>query len=58
MLFKSYAMFRTASGGFSVPWMSIAVLLVVATAASLLATMWPARQASKIRPAVAIRIAD
>jgi ABC-type lipoprotein release transport system permease subunit len=51
-------MFRTAGGGFSVPWMAIAVLVAVATGASLLATVWPARQASKIRPAVAIRIAD
>jgi putative ABC transport system permease protein len=58
LLFKNYAMFRTAGGGFSVPWMAIAVLVAVATGASLLATVWPARQASKIRPAVAIRIAD
>jgi ABC-type lipoprotein release transport system permease subunit len=32
---------------------------VLATvAASLLATLWPARQAAGIRPAVALRIAD
>ncbi len=57
MLFKNYPIFETA-GGFSVPWMAIVVLAVVAIAGSLVATLWPARQASKIRPAVALRIAD
>jgi putative ABC transport system permease protein len=57
MLFKNYAIFETA-GGFSVPWVAIVVLVVLATAGSVLATLWPARQASKIRPAVALRIAD
>ncbi len=58
MLFKNYEMFKTAGGGFSVPWLTIGVLLVVATLASVVATIWPARQASKIEPAVAVRIAD
>ena len=58
MLFKNYEMFATAGGGFSVPWLTIGALLAVATLASVVATMWPARQASKIQPAVAVRIAD
>jgi putative ABC transport system permease protein len=58
LLFKNDEMFKTAGGGFSVPWLAIAVLVALATVASVLATMWPARQASRIRPAVAIRIAD
>jgi putative ABC transport system permease protein len=58
MLFKNYELFQTAGGGFSIPWLSIALMGITATIASVLATVWPARQASKIRPAVAIRIAD
>jgi putative ABC transport system permease protein len=57
LLFKNYEMFQTAAGGFSVPWLMIGIMMALATAASLLATFWPARQASKIRPAVAVRIA-
>ena len=57
MLFKNYELFQRA-GGFSIPWLSITVLVVAATIASVLATVWPARQASRIRPAVALRITE
>jgi ABC-type lipoprotein release transport system permease subunit len=43
---------------FSVPWGALAVLLVSALAASLAATAAPATQAARIRPAVALRIAE
>lgn len=43
---------------FSVPWAALGVLLVTTLAASLLATWPPAAQASRIRPAVALRIAE
>ncbi len=43
---------------FSVPWGQLAILVVVTYIASLLATAAPAIQASKIRPAVALRITD
>lgn len=43
---------------FLVPWSEIAVLTAAALAASLLATAWPAQEASKIPPAVALRLAD
>ena len=43
---------------FSVPWAQLLVLVVLTAAASLLATIAPARQASRIRPAVALRLAD
>ena len=43
---------------FSVPWLSLALLVVLTLAASLLATITPAQQASRIKPAVALRIAD
>ncbi|MFP5318963.1 MAG: ABC transporter permease [Acidimicrobiia bacterium] len=43
---------------FSVPWLALGLLLVASLAASLAATAAPAGQASRIRPAVALRIAE
>jgi putative ABC transport system permease protein len=43
---------------FTVPWGPILGLAAVALLASLLAVAGPARQASRIKPAVALRIAD
>jgi putative ABC transport system permease protein len=43
---------------FTVPWLQLAVLVAGTFAASLLATLAPAQQASRIRPAVALRITD
>jgi putative ABC transport system permease protein len=43
---------------FIIPWTQIAVLTSTALAAALVATAWPAQQASRIPPAVALRIAD
>lgn len=43
---------------FSVPWAPLLVLTAVALAASLAATAVPAAQASRIRPAVALRIGE
>jgi putative ABC transport system permease protein len=43
---------------FTWPWVALAVIGVVPLVASLLATAWPATQAARIRPAVALRIAD
>jgi putative ABC transport system permease protein len=58
LLFQNDPSFDNASIGFPVPWMSIAVLVIATALASLAATAWPARKASRIRPAVALRIAD
>ena len=44
--------------GFAIPWVPITVVLVVGLIGSLLATAVPAGQASRIKPAVALRIAD
>jgi putative ABC transport system permease protein len=41
---------------FDIPWTSLAVLVAVTVAVSLVATAAPAQQASRIRPAVALRI--
>jgi putative ABC transport system permease protein len=43
---------------FIVPWSELLILAAISMVASLLATVWPARQASQIPPAVALRIAD
>jgi putative ABC transport system permease protein len=43
---------------FAVPWLEIAVLSALTLVASIAATAWPARRASRIRPAAALRIAD
>ncbi|CAN5582259.1 hypothetical protein BH24ACT26_BH24ACT26_10280 [soil metagenome] len=43
---------------FVIPWTQLAVICGSAAVASLLATAWPAQQASRIAPAVALRIAD
>lgn len=40
---------------FQVPWLQIAVLLGVTLLASTAAAAWPAHQASRIRPAAALR---
>ncbi len=43
---------------FQVPWGNVALLTGVALVASLIATAWPAQQASRIAPAVALRTAE
>jgi putative ABC transport system permease protein len=43
---------------FTIPWVQIGILIAIAFVASLIATVWPAQQASQIAPAVALRIAD
>jgi putative ABC transport system permease protein len=58
LLFENDPSFSGTGIGFPIPWLTIAVLVGAAAIASLLATYWPARQAARIRPAVALRIAD
>jgi putative ABC transport system permease protein len=43
---------------FAVPWLEVALLVAVTFMVSLLATAAPAQQASRIKPAVALRLAD
>lgn len=43
---------------FAVPWLEVILLVTVTFVVSLLATAAPAQQASRIRPAVALRLAD
>ncbi|MEA3056790.1 MAG: putative transport system permease protein, partial [Actinomycetota bacterium] len=43
---------------FSIPWVTVGFLLVVPMVASLLGVLAPANSASRVRPAIALRIAD
>ncbi|MBW3616073.1 MAG: ABC transporter permease, partial [Actinobacteria bacterium] len=43
---------------FSIPWSQLGLVVALAFVATLVATVTPAQQASQIRPAVALRIAD
>ena len=58
LLFRNDDDLQRAGGPFPIPWMNIALLVAATAAASLAATAWPARQAARIDPAVALRIAD
>jgi putative ABC transport system permease protein len=43
---------------FAIPWLQLLIITGAAAVASVLATAWPAQQASRIAPAVALRIAE
>jgi len=43
---------------FPIPWLQLLIITGAAAVASVLATAWPAQQASRIAPAVALRIAE
>jgi putative ABC transport system permease protein len=43
---------------FDIPWTQLTVLCGAALIASIIATAWPAQQASRIAPAVALRVAE
>jgi len=61
-LLVSYQMLQSDVFGdplpFTVPWLAVAVLLVVPGTAAMLAALAPAAQAAAIRPAAALRIAE
>lgn len=61
-LVVSYQMLQSDVMGdplpFTVPWLAVAVLLLVPGAAAMLAALAPAAQASRIQPAAALRIAE
>ncbi|MCX4585735.1 ABC transporter permease [Streptomyces sp. NBC_01481] len=58
LMYRNSAAFAGLEGGFPIEWTSISVLAAATFAASLLATLGPARRAAAIRPALAVRIAE
>jgi putative ABC transport system permease protein len=57
-LFANSDFFGDIRVPFTIPWAQLSLLIGVSLVASLLATLGPAQQAAKIKPAVALRIAD
>jgi ABC-type lipoprotein release transport system permease subunit len=43
---------------FSIPYLGLGALLLATVVASLVATVWPAVSATRIKPAVALRVTD
>ncbi|WP_406306565.1 FtsX-like permease family protein [Streptomyces sp. NBC_00885] len=58
LMYRNSSAFAGLEGGFPIEWASISVLAAATFAASLLATIGPARRAAAIRPALAVRIAE
>jgi putative ABC transport system permease protein len=56
LLFANYASFKGSGIGFPVPWAAISLVVMAAALASVVITLWPARRAAAIRPAVALRL--
>ncbi|TXS33596.1 FtsX-like permease family protein [Streptomyces sp. ms191] len=58
LMYANSAAFEGLEGGFPVEWTSICGLAAATFAASLLATIGPARRAAAIRPALAVRVTE
>ncbi|GAA4711528.1 ABC transporter permease [Phytohabitans rumicis] len=58
LLYQNSPMFGSLDVPFPIAWGQIALTVGATLVASLLATVGPARRAARIRPAVALRIAD
>ncbi|MFF0473362.1 ABC transporter permease [Streptomyces sp. NPDC004284] len=58
LMYRNSAAFEGLEGGFPIEWTSICGLAVATFAASLLATIGPARRAAAVRPALAVRVTE
>ncbi|MEU8654391.1 FtsX-like permease family protein [Streptomyces sp. NPDC048737] len=58
LMYRNSAAFEGLEGGFPVEWTGIGALAAATFAASLLATIGPARRAAAIRPALAVRVTE
>jgi putative ABC transport system permease protein len=58
LLYRNSAAFGSISGPYPIAWTQIVILVGVTLLASVVATVAPARRAARIRPAVAVRVAD
>jgi putative ABC transport system permease protein len=58
LLYRNSAAFQGLHGPYPIAWRDVIVILSATFGASVLATFGPAKRASKILPAVAVRVAD
>jgi putative ABC transport system permease protein len=58
LMYQKSAMFDGVHVGFPIEWVTIGLIGLATLAASVLATYAPARNAARIRPALAVRVAD
>jgi putative ABC transport system permease protein len=58
LMYQKSAMFEGIRIAFPIEWLAIAVLAGATVLASLAATLTPARNAARIQPAIAVRVAD
>jgi putative ABC transport system permease protein len=58
LLYRNSPTFDSIDGSYPIAWADIGVTVAVALFASFVATVLPARRAARIRPAVAVRVAD
>jgi putative ABC transport system permease protein len=58
LLYQNSSAFATLEGSFPILWGTIALAVFGTWAASLLATLGPARRAARILPALAVRVSD
>ncbi|MFM9373182.1 ABC transporter permease [Streptomyces sp. Da 82-17] len=58
LMYRNSAAFEGLEGGFPVEWAGIGGMAAAAFAASLVATIGPARRAAAIRPALAVRVTE
>jgi putative ABC transport system permease protein len=58
LMYQRSAAFDGVRNGFPIVWGTIGLLALATFVASLLATLGPARRASQIKPAIAVRVVD
>lgn len=58
LMYRESAAFAGVEGAFPVAWLPVTIVVLGTFAASLLATIGPARRAAAIRPALAVRVSD
>ncbi|WP_418961625.1 hypothetical protein [Streptomyces tritici] len=58
LMYQNSAAFEGLEGGFPVEWAGVGGLAAATFAASLLATIGPARRAAAVRPALAVRVTE
>jgi putative ABC transport system permease protein len=58
LMYRESAAFSGVQGAFPIAWLPVTIVVLGTFAASLLATIGPARRAAAIRPALAVRVTE